>query len=279
MPQIRTILAATDLTPRSGAVVPRAAQLAHALGARLVLASVLPVAPHPLHRLRLKRPVLTRDAAKVKLAQMAQASGLSDVQCVVVDGPVAPSLITLTREYAADLLIMGLHKARPVLDTLRLSTMERVTLAVPCPVLVAHQRTIAPYRSVLGAVTFAPASAHAMAIAAKLAPEAEFHAIHALQARKRDLTDAEALLDTTAMTEADMLRQAFLTLPDLPAHLHRPEIIPGGVHEVISFRLTELKPDLLVIGSHSGRNPDALGNYARDLMRAPPTDLLIAKPI
>ena len=279
MPQIRTILAATDLTPRSGAVVPRAQMLARALGARLVLASVLPMRATALRGLSLKPKALTLDDARAKLLHLAQEAGLEPSDCILAEGQIAPELAALARNVGADLVVMGLHKPRPVLDTLRLTTMERVTLAVPCPVLIAHKPQIAPYRCVLGAVTFSPASAHAMAIAARLAPDADFHAIHALQASRRDLSDAAALQDTTAMTEADMLRQAFLTLPNLPKALHRPEIIPGGVHEVISYRLAELKPDLLVIGSHSGRNPDALGNYARDLMRAPPTDLLIAKPV
>jgi nucleotide-binding universal stress UspA family protein len=222
---------------------------------------------------------MTREDAHAKLVQLAQDAGIAASDCSLSEGQIAPELAALARNVGAELVVMGLHKPRPMLDTLRLTTMERVTLAVPCPVLIAHHPQIAPYRCVLGAVTFSPASAHAMAIAARLAPDADFHAIHALQASRRDLNDAAALLDTTAMTEADMLRQAFLTLPNLPKALHRPEIIPGGVHEVISYRLAELKPDLLVIGSHSGRNPDALGNYARDLMRAPPTDLLIAKPV
>jgi nucleotide-binding universal stress UspA family protein len=233
----------------------------------------------PLRRFRLTRaPVLPVDP-QAALARLAREAGLPDCPRHVVEGDVATALAELARTVRADLVVLGLHKLRPVLDSLRLTTMERVTLAVPCPVLVAHRPDVTPYRCVLGAVTFAPASAHAMAIAARLAPGAAFHAIHALQARKRDLTDAQMLQDSTAMTEADMLRQAFLNLPDLPQGLHRPEIIPGGVHEVIAYRMAELTPDLLVIGSHSGRNPDALGNYARDLMRAPPTDLLIAKPL
>lgn len=277
MPQIRTILAATDLTPRSAAVIPRASALAGALGARLILATVLPETKLP--RLRFKRNLLTAENAQERLTQAAAQTGLPDVHTVVLSGPVARSLGPLATEHKADLVVLGLHKERPVLDALRMTTMERITLAVPCPVLIAHQRKIKPYARVLGAITFTPASAHAMAIAARLAPDAEFHAIHALEARARDLRNGTDLLETTVMTEADLLRTAFLQLPDLPTTLNRPEIIPGGVHEVIGFRLAELNPDLLVIGSHSGRNPATLGNYARDLMRAPPTDLLIAKPL
>jgi nucleotide-binding universal stress UspA family protein len=272
VPQIRTILAATDLQSRSAAVPERAGQLARALGARLILAAILQEKPVRLRR----RP--TPEATRAKLQLMADEMGGLDVHVMVRTGNVASGLAELVAEFGVDLLVMGLHKERLVLDTLRLTTMEQITLAVPCPVLVAHRRGAAPYQSVLGAVTFAPASAHAMAIAARLAPTATFNAIHALALRGSDKR-SDTLHESPRMTEAELLRKAFMDLPDLPPSLPLPEIIPGGVHEVIAYRISELQPDLLVIGSHSGRNPSALGNYARDLMRAPPTDLLIAKPV
>ena len=279
MPSIRTILAATDLTARSAAVPLRAAQLARALGARLVLAAVTSDLSlgGDRFRLALRRPSLAE--AQSQLATLAASIDGVAVSVIARQGPVSATLAALVGEVGADLVILGLHKERAVLDSLRLTTMEQVTLAVPCPVLVAHKPVSGPYARVLGAVTFAPASAHAMAIAARLAPDAEFHAIHALSLSARERRLGDALRDSPAMTEAEMLRTAFLAMPGLPPALHRPEIIPGGVHEVIAYRVDELQPDLLVIGSASGRNPAALGNYARDLMRAPPTDLLIAKPI
>ncbi len=279
MPKIRTILAATALTDRAAFVPQRAALLARLLGVPLVLATVVPASTTGAKRFRLTPRKLTRDSATAQLDALAATMPDVAVTTVVREGPVAPTVAELVAEHDAGLVVLGLHKERMVLDTLRLTTMEQITLAVPCPVLVAHQETIAPYRRVLGAVTFAPASAHAMAVAARIAEGAEFHAIHALEMTGRDLRTGTSLHDSAVMTEAHMLRDAFLQLPDLPAQLHLPEIIPGGVHEVISYRIAELQPDLLVIGSHSGRNPKTLGNYARDLMRAPPTDLLIAKPV
>lgn len=279
MPKIRAILAATALTDRAAAVPLRAALLAHALSVPLVLATILPETLGPARRFRLKPNKLTQETAQAQLTALAATMPDVDVTIVVQTGPVPAQIAELAKTHNAGLVILGLHKERLVLDSLRLTTMEQITLSVPCPVLVAHQSNVAPYRRVLGAVTFAPASAHAMAVAAKLASGAEFHAIHALEMTGRDRRAGTSLNDSAVMTEAHLLRDAFLAMPDLPPDLHQPEIIPGGVHEVISYRIAELQPDLLVIGSHSGRNPNTLGNYARDLMRAPPTDLLIAKPV
>lgn len=271
MRPIRTILAATAFDARSRAVVPRAAALAEANGARLILVyAVLP--PKPFRRRAARDPQAMLD----KLAH--DLPGIT-VETHLLAAPAAATIAELARQEGADLVVLGLHRRRRLMDTLRLTTMEQIILDVPCPVLIAHALPIQPYRRVLGAVTFAPASARALGIAAQIAQQAEFHAIHALQlALAEKLPGADPDI-TPSMTEAEMLRDAFLRFDHVPDQLKRPEIVPGGVHEVLQFRMAELAPDLLVIGSHSGRDPGSLGNYARDLMRAPPTDLLIAKPI
>lgn len=200
------------------------------------------------------------------------------IECVVAEGPPEEALSALVEETGADLLILGLHKERRVLDALRLSTMERILLACDCPVLIAHRPPANPYATVLGAVDFGPASARALVVAGQLAPTARFYAIHALHQPLRDKLSPGDPDDTTGMIQAGMLRQAFCQTPGLPAALHPPEIIPGSLYEVLMFRLDELRPDLLTIGTQSNRIEGALGHYARDLMRAPPTDMLIARP-
>jgi nucleotide-binding universal stress UspA family protein len=271
MRPIRTILAATAFDARSRAVVPRAAALAQATGARLIVANaVLP--PKPFRR----RP--TRDPQAVLQKLVQDLPGLN-VETRLLDAPAAVTIAELARQERADLVVLGLHRRRRLMDTLRLTTMEQITLDVPCPVLIAHTLPVQPYRRVLGAVTFAPASARALGIAAQIAPQADFHAIHALQLALAEKLPGADIDITPSMTEAELLREAFLRFDHVPDQMKRPEIVPGGVHEVLQFRMDELSPDLLVIGSHSGRDPGSLGNYARDLMRAPPADLLIAKPI
>ncbi len=278
MYSVKTILAASDLTRRSAAVLPRAVQLARALNARLVVVHAIEPKPGPVKRFRLSVGKDPKAKAETDLAQFREAHrDLDIITHVSVEKPAA-LIERLASEHRADLLVLGLHLPRRVLETLRLTNLERITQSVSCPVLIAQTEEPQPYRTVLGAVTFAPASAKALRVAAYLAPDAEIHAIHALQlplAAKLPSTD---VMVSTEMTEADLLRKAFLDFQDLPARLVTPEIVPGGVHEVLEFRMAELQPDLVVIGSHSGRSATKLGHYTRDLMRAPPTDMLIAKP-
>ncbi|MCC5969871.1 MAG: universal stress protein [Pararhodobacter sp.] len=290
------IIAATDFTPRSAHVAGRAALVAQCLHARLLLAHAA-TAPQPavaegaavteaeaeatgtlarLSRSLLMRPRKPGNAEK-RLSALARTLG-PEVEYRLLYGAANVALSELADEENALLLVLGLHRERRVLDILRLTTMERIVLDATTPVLIAHQRPSDHYRCVLALTDFSPASAAALRMAARIAPGASFHAIHALQlplgAR---FSPGDAATDA-AITRAEQLRGAFLAMPGLPELGETPEIVPGGVHEILAFRRNELQADLLCIGTHSGRDPSQLGNYARDLMRAPPTDLLVAKP-
>lgn len=261
------ILAATDGTHRSRAVLERAAQLARILQTGVALVHVR---KRPDQRFRLTPHPVTKDDLK---AQMS-AHGADPRDLHVLEGAAAAQIIDLANELDAGLVVLGPHRERRVLDALRLTTMERITLGVRCPVLIAQRLPALPYQRILGAITFSPACARGLALAAKLAPQAQLQAIHAVQ----EPFTARLGKPGAAMAEAEAARAAFMARDDLPQPLVLPEIVPGGVHEVLRYRMTEWKPDLLVIGSQSGRDPSRLGNYARDLMRAPPTDVLVTKP-
>jgi nucleotide-binding universal stress UspA family protein len=269
-----SIIAATDFTPRSSLVARRAVYVARALKVDVVFVHVL------------EKPKKPGDAAGVTVLAAMQTqmrAAFQDapdvaVSCRIMTGRPDAVLSDLAETEEATLIILGLHHERRVLDLLRMTTMERIVLAADVPVLLAHRAADGPYQCVLGAVDFSPASARALVMAGHIAPDAQIHAIHAQRRTlRRKFSDTKSDGQAPRQT-AETMRDGFMQRPGLPAKLTLPEIIPGGIHEVLAFRLEELQPDLLSIGTHSGREPDMLGNYARDLMRAPPTDVLVAKP-
>lgn len=276
--QLTTLLAATDFSQRSATAVARAAELARTHKARLVLVHAIEARPTKVQRLRLRKPVDPVARAEAHMEKLRAAYPDLDMTCHIAAGKPGELVPQLADDLGADMIVLGLHMARRVLETVRLTNLERITQHAPCPILIAHDQACRPYRTVLGAITFAPACAKALKIAASIAPEGEFHAIHALQLPLSAKLPSADIMKSAEMTEAELLRQTFMTFEGLPKSLSLPEIVPGGVHEVLQFRIRELQPDLVVIGSHSGRDPNTLGNYARDLMRAPPTDMLVAKP-
>lgn len=266
-----TIIAASDLSDRSLQVPGRALALAERLGARVVFVHVASSGAPAL---------VSGDARQRMQAQLDETpikSG-ADTEIRVLNGRPEIVLPDLVEAESAELIVLGLHRIRPVLDLLRLTTMERIVLRSTAPVLIAHTPAARPYRKVLAATDFAPACAAALAAAARIAPDAELHAIHALQLPLFEKFRPDKAEHSRAMTRAESLRDAFLRMPGVPAKLEPPEIVAGGVHEVLAMLLEDLSPDVLAIGSQSGRDPMTLGNYARDLMREPPTDVLVANP-
>lgn len=280
------ILAATDFTPRSAWVAGRAAALAQMLGARLVLAHVLRdpdaggdrrrVRPL-LSRLGLVGRAMTPETARGRLKALARNLPVR-ADTALLTGPPETALARAAYDRGALLIVLGLHRERRVLDALRLTTMERIVLAAPVPVLIAHLPPSRPYVRVLALTDFSPGSAAALRMSARLAPGARFHAIHALPLPLVAAVGGAEEPSDDALTRAEVLRTGFLARHDLPPLEELPEMVAGGVHEVLDYRRNELHADLVCIGTHSGREPGRLGHYARDLMRAPPTDLLIAKP-
>jgi nucleotide-binding universal stress UspA family protein len=262
------ILAATDGTDRSRAVLARAAQVAATLGGKLALVHV--TNPDKA-RFRLRLANVSKDDMR---ADLVQHGGDPD-DLYLLDGPPDRHISALATKLGAQLVVLGLHRERRILDALRLTMMERITLGVSCPVLIAQDRHAQPYHRVLAALSFDRAGRIGLNMAARLAPNAEFQAIHAVQQNLGEKIAGQE----SAMIAAKAQRTAFLQHTDLPPALHMPELVQGGVHEVLRFRMEEYRPDLLVIGSNSGKNPARLGNYARDLMRAPSCDVLVARAV
>ena len=269
------IIAATDLTRRSAQVLGRAVRLARAMGAAVEFVHVLAPRRAGVVR-RALRPPPGPNALLDRLRHEAAAHEGVRIDCQVLEGKPEEALPALVETQGAGLIVLGLHKERRVLDLLRLTTMERIVLASQTPVLIAHRPVTGDYARVLGSVTFSPTCARALAVAAELAPAASIQAIHALQVPLRDKLAPTEPEQTRSMTEAEMLRTAFCAMDGVPAM--QPEIVIGGVHEVLRFRIDEFRPDLLAMGTHSGRDPAVLGAYTRDLMRAPPCDMLVVKP-
>lgn len=295
------IIAATDGTPRSAHVISRAAALAAGLDMRLVVAhvrsprlaaaataAVEPGADRPagggLGKLGRKltrlatapRPTAGAEAPLRAIEAELEAAGMTSALRLLTGQPDEEISALATAEGAA-LLVLGLHGERRVLDALRLTTMEKIVLATQAPALIAHQPPGQAYRQVLALSDFSPASAASLALAARIAPQARFFALHqlALPLGARFSPDDPAC--DAAITQAEQAREGFLATPGLPALAEAPLMVPGNLHELLKLRAEEIGADLICIGINSGRDGGRLGHYARDLMRAPPFDLLVTR--
>lgn len=262
------VLAATDLSALSARVPARAARAARALGMTVVVVHVVPPGAPPDAVARLR----------ATLEALLTESGAPDGSAVLVaTGRPEEAIVSLAASLDAALVVLGLHELRPTLDLLRLTTMERIVLTLDTPALIAHVERAGDYAHILLATDFCPASAAAARMAHRLAPQARLAGVHALSLsliERRPGVDPDS---TASMAAAEDARAAWMAAEGMDTLLATPpEILPGDVHDVLGFALEDGPADLLAIGSGSLRHTGKLGHYARDLMRAPPTDMLVA---
>ena len=271
---MHAILAATDLTGLSAGVLPRAAQLSKTLGAELVVAHVLTgTADGP------DAALLTMTTTEALHAAWRDATGADAApppRFVVLHGPVETALAQTAQQAGAGLVVLGLHQPRALADALRMTTMERTVLRSPVPVLLAQDVVARDYDRVLIATAFSSACTTAARAAATIAPRAVLASVHALRLPLLHRRPGAVGVAPEALDEAAAAAETWHNGLGLGPRATRTEVFPGGVHEVLGFAIMDLKPDLIAVGRSSSARPGDLGHYARDLMRAPPTDLLVA---
>ena len=112
------------------------------------------------------------------------------IECVAVEGNVAPEIVRLARELPADLIVMGTH-GRTGFDRLMLgSVTERILRKAPCPVLTVPRRApdavpVGPvlFKRILCAIDYSPSAMKALTYATSLAEQAGAHltAVHVLE--------------------------------------------------------------------------------------------------
>jgi nucleotide-binding universal stress UspA family protein len=142
-----TILVGTDGSPTSFRAVDKAAGLAAATGATLVLAS----AYHPMpERERLSAGDMLGDLAyKVQgstpaddalraARELAVAAGAADIDEVAVQGDAVDVLTKVARDRAADLLVVGNRGLNSLAGRILGSVPANLSHRSPCDILIVH---------------------------------------------------------------------------------------------------------------------------------------------
>lgn len=268
---MRKIVVATDLSDRSDRAIARALRLSSELNAECVCISIVDDSLSQALAAEMKA------RAESSLRSMLNDGGAVDVPIDVRLGDVVPGILGLAVEHDADILVMGLHRRRNFMDSVRETTMERVVAMSSRPVLLVREPAVRAYEKVLVAVAFSRACARAVSAANRIAPGAEVSSFHALYIPFMEMTGGDrspmarvALADTEKLA-ADWTRQyGLLGTP--------PEVSIGDFRAVLDRRIATVHPQLLAIGAHtrSGIGLHGLGSSTAALMRDPPADLLVA---
>lgn len=135
---MKTILVCYEERPVASRVVERAAFLAKALGAKVLVTSVAPV----LHGRGgpidvVDPPSRHEDETQEAVAQLA-ALGVTDVTGIPGVGDPAEVAIHLAAKYAVDLIVVGAHEGGVVSRLLSGSVGEEIARKAHADVLIVH---------------------------------------------------------------------------------------------------------------------------------------------
>lgn len=264
---VQHILVAHDLSPEADLALRRAAQLAQQSGARLSLLHVLDSRGEP------------QDEALVRadLQARLQANGAATAQLWLRHGQPVEEVLTQAQGLEADLLVLGRHHRHSSLGFAG-TTLERILLASPAPLLLAAHPAVEPYSCALAALDFSPCANRALQIAWRLLPAGgELHALHIHEVAEIHGADADALALEHELFE-QLIEDIQDTLPDSRATLSY-SLHQGERNNCLEAALDELHPQLLALGGHSrGELSSALlGSLTRQFLDQPPCDVLVAR--
>ena len=137
---IATILVGYDETEASRRALERAATLAKALAAKLVVTSVAPVATTAGGRSIGADPVETAAEHRAELAQAhayLESEGLS-AEYIEAVGHEAASILEAARERSADLIVVGSRELNALQRLLGQSVSDAISHGARCDVLIVH---------------------------------------------------------------------------------------------------------------------------------------------
>ena len=281
------ILAATDFSTRSNRALRQAGLLAQPGNAQLHIVHVVDD-DQPAELVRME----TREAERLLSEQMASMPELRDVQAhpLVVTGDPFDGILRAAAELNADLIVMGSHR-KQLLDIVIGTTIERVIRKGPFPVLMVNNEAQRKYDNVLAPVDMVDASADALRAATRTGLIGDngatlLHAFIPVGKGKMFIGGADQdSIDSYVASERDELMHELAAF--LAASVDRTDgrwslrVEEGGPMEVISRAISELRPDLLVMGTNgrSGLLKVLIGSVTEEALRSLNVDILAVSPV
>lgn len=282
------LLCATDLSSRSDRAVRRAAMLAREVAGELVLLSVVEE-DQPERLVASERRQVTSLLAELARA-MSERHGVK-LRLRVEAGDAFDTIIGIAEAEAADLIVMGEHRKRLLLDMFIGTTIERVMRLGHRPVLMVNRFAERSYRRVLAAMDMSEDSARALRVAIRLGfvERGELTIFHAFEEPSRGSMALAGL--SSEATEEQVAATAAQTREEIRKYLiglnlgfgsRMPDIaVEEGVPaEALRRAVDRLSPDLVVMGtrSHGAIGRLVLGSVAEEALRTLGCDVLAVPP-
>lgn len=283
---MKRIVASTDFSTRSNRALRQAGLLAHSIGAQL----------HVLHVVDDDQPdelvaLEKREAERIIDEQLRSMPELQNVraQALVKTGNPFDGILKTAIEIGADLVVMGSHRKRQLLDIFVGTTIERVIRKAAFPVLMVNNEAQRQYERVMAPVDMTDISANALrvAVASGLIGDAGATLVHAFVALARgkmfianaDKSDINRYVASERQRAIDELA-AFLVTNNFNTRQWSLRVEEGDPSEVISRSVSAITPDLLVMGTQgrTGFLKLLIGSVTEEALRSLSVDILTVPP-
>jgi nucleotide-binding universal stress UspA family protein len=283
MIEMRRILCAFDFSEFAERALRHAASVARWYGADLHLLHVAaPASPHTAGDRRFGHQALDAVLAPLLPARVNRFIRITD-------GSPAPAILAYARQNEVDLLVMGTHGRGGGGRLLIGSVAEPVLRNAPCPVMTIHRAERRsserpPFRRILCAVDFSPASQRALAYGLELAAhsDAEITFLHVLERHCHGGSEAPSSEEPETAVERETHERLRRVLPADARQWCRPysRVILGNVAEAVVGEANRIDADLVVIGTHGRNAVDELlfGSNADEVVRRARSPVLTIGP-
>lgn len=290
---MQSIVVGTDFSSYAALATERAALLASEQGATLYLLHVaeqrwMDQLSQWLGKQRdWHNPLLAHSRAQ--LTEVANGLGQRHpnlaTDTVLVEGRVHQATITAVEQHKADLLVLGQHGEGHAQDMVMGTTTERLLNRSQAPVLVVKRAAQGAYQRVLVALDLSDRDLSAMALAQRVAPQAELVLMHSFSVPfENKLRFAGVDDDTVAHYREHTRREALRSMDALVQRLapsptrYTLDLREGDAARLISRSAREHGCDLVVMSrdARSAADELLLGSVARHTLAESPTDVLIA---
>lgn len=269
------LLLATDLSARCDRPLERAKQLADEFSIPLVVLTVHDAPQAPGDVLQWLDGDAGRaqqeHAAREEFAREFAGSPLQATQRFAA-GPAAGAIVDAAATLPGAMVVAGASQHDSLGDLLLGSTVEKLARALAQPLLVVRQRVRGPYRRIMVATDFTPASALALETAASLFPGRRITVFHA--------HDADVLAPD-APPRAQLIRfMDGCALPPGARELLDPVIGEGEPASQLARHVVDNSIDLVVLGLHEESALMRLltGSRSEYLLQAVVCDTLLVRP-
>ena len=262
---MKTLLVATDLSARSDQAIVRAIALAGQMPAKVTIVHVAGDSADAAKN----REVEVKNEIAGQLAHLPVGQTQTSVR--VLAGKHVEAIFAAAQEEAADLLVIGKHRAVEDIGVFRGSTGERmIRFGTRSVLLVKTEAVSRPYQKIVVGVDFSPSSRSAVEFALDMFPKAEFILVHAYPAPRVAAGIAERL---------DAQFTEFMHgLGEAVAHCSQLSREGPPVPTVLKA-IAAINPDLVVMGTHgrTGSGPMQIGTVAERVLSESACDVLAVR--